>query len=76
MAQGGTTLFEFWSNSEYTFNGGLNSFNHIMYATDHICQSSELLLGLDLVDLRRSVAPRHGWLMAMGYARALVRQSA
>jgi hypothetical protein len=43
MAQGGTTLFEFWSNSEYTFNGGLNSFNHIMYATDQICQSNERL---------------------------------
>ena len=30
MSQQATTLFEFWSNSEYTFDGGLNSFNHIM----------------------------------------------
>ena len=34
MSQKATTLFEFWSNSEYTFDGGLNSFNHIM------CKSS------------------------------------
>ena len=37
MSQKATTLFEFWSNSEYTFDGGLNSFNHIM------CKSSRSL---------------------------------
>ena len=31
MAQGATTLWEFWGNSEFTFNEGLNSYNHIMY---------------------------------------------
>ena len=31
MAQNSTTLFEFWGNNAETFNGGLNSYNHIMY---------------------------------------------
>lgn len=33
ISQGATTLFEFWTNSEFEFNSGLNSYNHIMYGS-------------------------------------------
>jgi alpha-L-rhamnosidase len=31
VAQGATTLWEYWENTAYSSNSGLNSYNHIMY---------------------------------------------
>ena len=62
MSQQATTLFEFWSNSEYTFDGGLNSFNHIMCkGSRFLCVSFRLKKRLHRRRDRQLVLLDSGW---------------